>query len=326
MDSGTHLVIGFGLAGLAYIDPVVAADPVAATAVLIGTVIGSQAPDADTLLRLKDNASYIKNHRGLSHSLPALFIWTILITSVLALMFPGVSLTHVALWVFIAVAFHVFTDLFNTYGTQALRPFSEKWVSWNIIHIFDPIIFLSHIVAIFFWSVHLVPPGPLFTVLYTGLAVYYIWRSWYHYYLESRLYQMDAGYEPGDRYYLIPTFYLYAWQIVKRKPDGRYVLGEFKNKRIKWVDEVKSDEHPAVEASKKHKDIAAFLYFSSFACADLRCHDWGYEVFWADVRYRHRKQYPFVAVLLLDNEMKPMESYVGWVSDSRLGKKLRVNL
>jgi inner membrane protein len=36
MDSGTHLVIGLGLAGLAYIDPVIAADTTAATAVLIG--------------------------------------------------------------------------------------------------------------------------------------------------------------------------------------------------------------------------------------------------------------------------------------------------
>lgn len=40
MDTGTHLVIGLGLAGLAHIDPVIASDPVASTAVLIGTVAG----------------------------------------------------------------------------------------------------------------------------------------------------------------------------------------------------------------------------------------------------------------------------------------------
>jgi len=326
MDSGTHLVIGFGLAGLAYIDPVVAADPTVSTAVLIGTVLGSQAPDADTLLRLKDNATYIKNHRGRSHSLYAVLIWTVLISLGLMMTFDNLPMWHVAMWVFIAVAFHVFTDLFNTYGTQALRPFTEKWISWNIIHIFDPIIFFSHLIAIFMWSVHLIRPEALFPYLYLFLALYYIWRSWYHHYLESNLYQKDSRYVQGEHYYLIPTFHLYVWQVVKKKPNGHFVLGEYKNNRIKWVDEVSCASHPAVEASKNHKDIAAFLYFTSFACADILHHEWGYEVRWADVRYRHRKQYPFVAVMMLDKELNPLDSYVGWVSETRLGKKLRVNV
>ncbi|NHN33597.1 metal-dependent hydrolase [Paenibacillus agricola] len=325
MDSGTHLVIGFGLAGLAHIDPIVATNPMIATAVLIGTVVGSQAPDLDTLLRFKSNASYIKNHRGRSHSIPAVLIWTVLITFILTLLFDSLPIAHVGMWVFIAVAFHVFTDLFNTYGTQAFRPFTEKWIAWNIIHIFDPFIFLSHIVAIFLWSVQLVQPEVIFPILYGCLAVYYIWRSWHHHQLETGLYQKDPIYEQGDSYTLIPTFNLNFWQIVKRKKDGQFVLGEYKNSRIKWVDEVACAVHPAIEISKQHNDIASFLYFTSFACSDLRSHDWGYEVRWADVRYRHRKQYPFVAVLLLDNELNPIDSYVGWVSDTRLEKKLRVN-
>jgi inner membrane protein len=107
LDSGTHLVIGLGLAGLAYIDPVVASDATVSTAVLIGTVLGSQAPDSDTLLRFKSNAAYIKNHRGGSHSLPALVIWTLLISAFLSFIFPQLPMLHVGMWVFIAVAFHL---------------------------------------------------------------------------------------------------------------------------------------------------------------------------------------------------------------------------
>lgn len=40
-----------------------------------------------------------------------------------------------------------------------------------------------------------------------------------------------------------------------------------------------------------------------------------------DVRYRHRKQYPFVAVLMMDTKFRTLDSYVGWVSESRLEKK-----
>lgn len=325
MDTGTHLVIGLGLAGLAYIDPVVANDTVVATAVLIGTVIGSQAPDADGLLRFKGNAVYIKNHRGVSHSLPAIVLWTLSITLFLTLLFQNLPLLHVGMWVFIAVSFHVFTDLFNTYGTQGFRPFTEKWISWNIIHIFDPIIFTTHLIAILMWSVHVAEPAQIFIVLYSLLAVYYVWRTLVHDLLEKRLHLSDPNYQSGDRYYLIPTVHLNAWNIVKRKIDGGFILGDLKDDNLQWIDEVQCAEHPAVEASKAHPDIAAFLYFSSFACAELNHHAWGYEVRWIDVRYRHRKQYPFVGVLLLDKELAVLDSYVGWLSDVRLEKRLRVD-
>lgn len=325
MDTGTHLVIGLGLAGLAYIDPAVAADPAVSTAVLIGTVVGSQAPDTDTLLRLKGNAVYIKNHRGLSHSLPALVFWTALISGALGLLFDHLPMWHVTMWVFIAVAFHVFTDLFNTYGTQAWRPFSDRWVAWNIIHIFDPFIFLSHVLAIFIWSVHLMKPEVLFPILYAFIAIYYIWRTWYHHRLESTMYRHDQAYEPGDKYIVTPTIHFHNWQVIKKKSDHSFILGEFKDRKLFWVDHVSCDVHPAVDISKEHPDISCFLYFSSYACADLKKHSWGFEVRWADVRYRHRKQYPFLAVLLLDQELQPLDSYVGWLSHSRLEKRLRID-
>lgn len=326
MDTGTHLVIGLGLAGLAYVDPVVAADPTVATAVLVGTLLGSQAPDSDTLLRLKNNALYIKHHRGLSHSLPAVALWTLGITGLLGLIFRPLPLLHVLLWVFIAVAFHVFTDLFNTYGTQALRPITSKWVSWNIIHIFDPVIFGSHVFAIFLWAIHLAQPQTIFPLLYAFIAVYYMWRAWTHYRLESGLAVQDLTYRPGDRYMLIPTLHLQNWQVVKQREDGIYQLGEYRSGTLRWIDQVSCDRHPAVDASRKHPGIASFLYFTSYACADVKEHAWGYEVRWADVRYRHRKQYPFVAMLLLDRNFEPLDSYVGWLSHSRLDKKMRVNL
>lgn len=325
MDTGTHLVIGLGLAGLSYIDPIVASNSTTATAVLIGTVLGSQAPDSDGLLRFKGNAVYIRNHRGKSHSLPAIVLWSFFLTIVLALIFPGAPLLHVGMWVLIAVSFHVFTDLFNTYGTQAMKPMTDKWIAWNIIHIFDPIIFVGHLIAIFLWSVHLFEPADIFVVLYSLLAVYYLWRTVVHFSLEKGLPGKDSNYRNGDRYYLIPTIHLYNWNVLKLTPEGHYILGELKNDKLLWIDKASCSDHPAVEASKEHPDIASFLYFSSFACAEVRQHDFGFEVRWVDVRYRHRKQYPFVAVLLCDHQLRPLDSYVGWLSETRLEKKMHFN-
>lgn len=325
MDTGTHLLIGLGLAGLAHVDPVIAADPTAASAVLVGTVLGQQAPDFDSLLRLKGTSVYIRNHRGASHAFPTWFVWAGLITMVLSLGFGTLPVFHIAGWVLLAVAAHVLGDMFNAYGTQVLRPITDKWISLNVIHIFDPFLFVSHLVAIFMWSAGLERPEVIFPVLYLLIACYYVWRIAHHYLKERSLPDQDPEYQIGDKYTLLATISPFSWNIVKQRVDGSFSLGEWKNEGVRWVDRVSCHRHEAVEASKEHPDIASFLYFSSYACAELKEHAWGYEVRWADVRYRHRKQYPFVAVLLLDRDMAPIDSYVGWLSEERLAKKLQVN-
>ena len=100
MDSGTHFVMGIALGGLALADPVVANHSMTFTAVMAGTIIGSQAPDVDTVLKLRNNAIYIRHHRGITHSLPAVAIWPILITIVLSLILQDVNVLHLWLWTF----------------------------------------------------------------------------------------------------------------------------------------------------------------------------------------------------------------------------------
>src|SRR5574342_1229797 len=151
MDTGTHVVMGFALGGLATLDPAVSASTATASSVLIATLIGSQFPDIDTVLKLKNNAVYIRNHRGITHSIPAVLLWPLLITGVIYAFHPEANLLHLWIWTFIAVFLHVFVDIFNAYGTQALRPFSSKWVALGVINTFDPFIFGIHVVGLFVW-------------------------------------------------------------------------------------------------------------------------------------------------------------------------------
>lgn len=322
MDTGTHLVYGLGIAGLAHIDPLVSSDPSAAMAVFIGAMVGQQAPDFDQIIRMKGNAAYIRNHRGLSHSIPAVFIWTLSITGILALFFSGLPWLNVAFWVFIAVAVHVISDLFNTYGTQALRPFSKKWISWNIIHIFDPVIFTVHIIGILLWALQAAEPQHIFIVVYSFLLLYYLWRTSVHYKLEQNLHKKDPHYVKGDRYILIPTVYLNHWHVVKQRKTGGYATGELRNGELFWVDKVEEISHPAIEASMRSKDIQSLLSFSPHTGTEIKHHSWGYEVHWFDVRYRHRNKYPFVGVVILDKDLRIKSSYVGWKNQEKLGEKL----
>src|SRR4051794_1777250 len=157
--------MGIALGGLATLDPVVASSHATTTSVLIATIAGSQIPDIDTVLKLRNNAVYIRNHRGITHSIPAVILWPLIILAVVYPFFPEANLFHLWLWTFFAVFLHVFVDIFNAYGTQAIRPFSHKWVALGIINTFDPFIFAIHVVGIILWiaGAH---PG------YTFLAVY----------------------------------------------------------------------------------------------------------------------------------------------------------
>src|SRR5690606_9393093 len=175
MDTGTHVVMGIGLGGLATLDPVVANDPVLFHAVLVGTLVGSQAPDFDTVLKLKNNAVYIRNHRGITHSIPAVIFWGLLISSMIYLVVPEVSFFHLWLWTFLAVIRHVFVDIFNAYGTQALRPFSRKWIALGFINTFDSYIFFLHVAGIVAWILG-ANPGNTFLILYGVITLYYIKR------------------------------------------------------------------------------------------------------------------------------------------------------
>ncbi|OKP99820.1 metal-dependent hydrolase [Paenibacillus sp. P46E] len=328
MDTATHFVMGLGLAGLSFVDPVVASQPTLAGAVMIATVLASQAPDADTALRLKNNALYIRNHRGITHSLPFLLLWPALITLVIGPVFGFADLhhlSHIAMWSFIGVAVHVFTDLFNTYGTQAARPFTEKWIAWNIIHIFDPFIFGSHAAAIILWISGLVPPAPLFVTLYACIALYYIWRTVVHARLTRNLKNKDIHHSPGERYFVIPTISPTRWNVVKAKLDGSYNIGLLNNRRLEWFKHAVCSTHPAVEHSKNHPDIQAFLYFTSYAVAEVEQVASGYIVRWGDVRYLHRKQFPFVAVLVMDNNYQPLNTYVGWLSSEKLDERFAID-
>mgnify|MGYP001096280644 CR=1 FL=1 len=129
MDTFSHIIIGLGLGALAQIDPVISNDNSLKTAVLIGTVVGSNAPDFDFIHRFKGKSSYYQNHRGWSHSLPAIPMWSILTTAAILPFFQETSIFHLFLWITLAVTLHVLLDLFNVNGTQAIRPFSSKWLS-----------------------------------------------------------------------------------------------------------------------------------------------------------------------------------------------------
>lgn len=321
MDTGTHLVMGIALGGLATLDPVIANDPIMTQSIMVATIVGSQAPDFDTVLKLKNNAVYIRNHRGITHSLPALFIWPFIIAGSLSMFVPDVNYLHLWLWTFIAVVLHVFVDIFNAYGTQALRPFKQKWIAFGSINIFDPFIFFSHVIGIILWRYGF-HPGYTFITIYLILIIYYLWR-----FQARNKVISDARnlYPDATHVFISPTYRWSQWHVVIRTPEHLYVAESRKNK-FKFFETYPFEpipDDPIINAARKDDNLAAFLSFSPTYRWEVTNNNGMWEVKFIDLRYRTKGHYPFVAIVHLNEDLKIISSYTGWVySEETLKRKL----
>lgn len=322
MDTGTHIVMGFALGGLATLDPVVTADPATKYAVMTAAVIGSLAPDIDTILKLRNNAVYIRNHRGATHSIPAVILWPLLITGALFFIFPDANVLHLWLWSQIAVFLHVFVDIFNAYGTQALRPFSSRWVALGVINTFDYFIFTMHIIGLLLWWLAGFDPSLTFIIVYAILFIYYVLR-----------FQMQAAIRhsvrrlipDAEEIIIAPTIRFNQWRIAVKSPEHFYVARGYR-RSVTILDKYKRvpvPESVLFETAKRDKNLDAFLHFSPVYRWEMAEYNDCYEVKFIDLRYRSKEYYPFVAVVQLDLDYNIIGSYTGWIfSEEKLRKKL----
>lgn len=324
MDTGTHVVMGLALGGLSTLDPVIAGSSVTATCVLITTLIGSQAPDIDTVLKLRNNAVYIRNHRGVTHSIPAVLLWPLIIIAFIYPFFPEANLFHLWIWTFIAVFLHVFVDIFNAYGTQALRPFSSKWLALGIINTFDPFIFGIHVFGLICWLFG-ANPGYTFLGIYAVIVAYYFSR----YIAQRKVMQEVKKIIPDSTEIIIsPTMKFNQWRLAIMNKN-QFFVGRAHNNEVNIIDQfnrVPVPDSPILDAAKKDKNLSAFLSFSPVYRWELDEYDEYYEVRFIDLRYRSKgDHYPFVAVVHLDLKLNILNSYTGWIfSEEKLRKKLDI--
>ncbi|MBM7704428.1 metal-dependent hydrolase [Metabacillus iocasae] len=321
MDTGTHIAMGIAIGGLATLDPVVASSSETATAVMAGVIAGSLAPDLDTILKLRNNAQYIRNHRGITHSIPAVILWPLPILFVLSLLFPGADLFHLWLWTFLGVIIHVFVDVFNAYGTQALRPFSKKWVALGVINTFDPFIFIAHVIAIACWAFG-TSPGPTFITLYAIIVLYYGWRFYEQRQVANAV---RKKYPDVEQLIISPTMRLHHWHLAITTKK-KFHVGRAINKEVVTFDSfdrVPVPDSDVIAAAKKDKNLSAFLSFSPVYRWEIEEYNDHIEVRFIDLRYRSKDYYPFVAVVQLDYDLNIICSYTGWIfSEKKLRKKL----
>lgn len=129
MDPVTHIAAGVSLSRLLR-----SPSPRRAAILALGFAL---LPDVDFLLLFLDQTSYLRHHRGLTHSLFVLPLWALL-GGLLARWLGGRVWFRPAVALGLAVlASHLFLDLLTSYGTQLLSPFTRDKFTLDWLFIID---------------------------------------------------------------------------------------------------------------------------------------------------------------------------------------------
>jgi membrane-bound metal-dependent hydrolase YbcI (DUF457 family) len=211
MDGLTHAVGGLALAA-----PLVEYSPVAAGALVFGSVL----PDVDVVWRFFGKKAYLRAHRTWTHSIGGAVIacaltWLIFRNHVLYHPLAPPALGA-------GILIHCLLDLCNSYGTAILTPFSGRRFALESIFLVDSVFTAASIAALFV----LIPAwrrlefSPVPAIWFGGLMVVYP---------AMRIAMRCAAgrYVPDGTRSLVPTTLL-PWRYLGYRPDGdRVHLFEF---------------------------------------------------------------------------------------------------
>jgi len=124
------------------------------TALATATVtLAAEAPDLDVLGEFKGPVFGFAHHRGFTHSFLGIALVSAVVVGFMYLLWRlrGRKIKDPKLpprwgllfgFAYLAGLSHILLDFTNNYGVRPFWPFSEKWYSWDIVFIVEPIMWL----------------------------------------------------------------------------------------------------------------------------------------------------------------------------------------
>ena len=114
--------------------------------------LAAEAPDLDVFSRFGGSAFGLNHHRGFTHSFLGIPLVAAAVVAFIYLLWrlrgrktrnPNLPPRWGLLFAFACLAglSHLLLDFTNNYGVRPFWPFSERWYSWDIVFIFEPVIF-----------------------------------------------------------------------------------------------------------------------------------------------------------------------------------------
>ncbi len=339
MDNITHTLTGLALANAG-----LNRKTRFATAALL---IGSNLPDIDVLWSLGGGATYLKYHRGITHSILGGAVLAALLAAVIYALGrraapPGKSGPALeARWMFlvclIALEGHVLMDFSNAYGTRLFLPFSSRWYAWDIMFIFDPVLLailiagfaLPALFRLISEEVGARKPGFRRGAIVSLTLMVLLWglrdvahrrvveQLDSHTYGDQNPIQVGAFPSPANPFEWIgvveteSAYHIIPASALDSDVDAEHAKALFK-----------PEVTPPLEAAEKTQAASVFLDFARDPWANVQETDKGYDITIRDLRfYSPRERRPgFVAEIVLDKDLKVISQSFSFVGRTPMGE------
>ncbi|WP_400163546.1 metal-dependent hydrolase [Brevibacillus sp. TJ4] len=186
MDTITHTLFGLTLYGALDKRNL---DPSLKKSLFAASLIGSQIPDIDFVVSFTEigDTMYQMWHRGLTHSVFLVPVWSLLIWLLCYLVFKRKDAIIYKLSL-VAVAIHIGSDGLNTWGTGLLEPFSQARFTYGAIPIVDLVFW---VVILFGWLARFVikryPPHYMMRAAWAVMALHVLVQSAQVYAIHAKL-------------------------------------------------------------------------------------------------------------------------------------------
>jgi len=300
MDPITHGVVGLAIAAFTG-ETVSIASPYA-----MGSLLGAVIPDADIIMQVKGDYSYLKNHRGMSHSIPFIFLYSAAITAVLSLFYPGAALLKLFIYAVSGCMSHLLLDITNSYGAQVLWPFYKKKITLDLLLVYDPLLIIVALAIIIPSINSKIHPLVSLIMFFAYLSA----RYWMKFYVKKRV--KENFKDLGEILYIrvLPSMIgLVKWHFVIKIKD-KMVIGELNllSRKIKIIEIMKNLDKRLFRAVKNTQVAKFFGEFTPLFHIKCKKTDSGYEYSFIDLRYYIAKDFLHQSTAVMNENFRLVAS------------------
>jgi inner membrane protein len=122
----------------------------------LAMTLAAETPDLDVIWRIRGPVAALEHHRGITHTFLGAPFVALVVTGAVYLWHlwrkkPGpLQPNWFLIWLFslVAALSHILLDFTNNYGVRPFFPFNPRWYSWDIVFIFEPLMFAALLVAL----------------------------------------------------------------------------------------------------------------------------------------------------------------------------------
>jgi inner membrane protein len=271
-------------------------------------ILAANAPDIDMLAGLKNSATYLKYHRGITHSLVGVTVIAIVLWGLMCWLGkrgrPNLPLRKgwLLLAALLGTGSHLLLDFTNAYGVRPFLPFSARWYAWDIMFIIDPLLLALLILGLAVpWLLRLVSeevgarrarlaPGAIFCLC--AMAALWGLRDFAHRRALSILDSHIYSEENPERLSAFPVSVdPFTWTGVAETATAIHIVrvnaleANSEPEEIRTFD--KPSPSPAIEAAMKTWTGKVFMDFARFPWAQADENEGGYLVSLCDLRFFH---------------------------------------